>query len=901
MMRRVCSWSTLLLLIGLFGCTTTGARDCEVLRAQCGPMEVCLLDAEGQPFCALRDVGVGPDASLILDMGTPNCLATGATCEMGERCVEVSSGDHECVEIPDADLRRPRLDADVADSTLIPFDEGFAVDVGGIDDAGLDSSVNPCENLPEGSTLEVGTFGPCTGFTDLCDLSGRRDRIDLVCLGTTSVEKLVSEACIRTEPEPVAEFNSIRQCVGPAGGVLEFAGFSLTIPVDALTERTVVKMSQRPRRMLTGFTPFSSLVSVGTNEPTRVRQPLELNMPIVEQSSEPIFFFALSGNDENRWQPIRGRRIRNRYRVMIPQFGQGFVGSVRCQDSQLRDECGICDEDPENDNTRCTQDCLGIWDGGATRDDCGVCDGDPENDNLTCVRDCAGVWGGGSERDCEGVCAGQAKIDDCGVCDADASNDNSTCTEDCAGVWGGTSILDDCGVCDADTSNDNSTCTEDCAGVWGGASILDDCGVCDADTSNDNESCVARCIASVECLSGLCIDEVCAKPHCADEVLNNSESDVDCGGGCSQCDNGLRCRVANDCRSGVCDNQLCAAGSENWSFRFGSGFDGNTVLNQSDAPNCADDLDGEDAGYAAPNHWTNDLESYIGGAARICYMGGHPDERRTILQLTPGDENALSTQNTLKFEVVAPNEVVSKITNGVRTALDDDVPCNGALLPNSPHPGDEHGARKARIQHALTNLTVSSFEYEVSLRLGAGFQHLSDNYPLKINWMTIGEFWNEQPNGDRGRLTLNLVKETAVSGESTPFYLGIKSEYQASGSTDGWLHHWRYPGEDVAFGSAAPEFSLVAVPVEEWIRIRVRSFAGDDQTGLTVVELLDASGQVQSVANVPGATLYPDGEVIHFTTLHTMKLYTNGNLMCWLKGEGFPLEIWWDNYELNLP
>ena len=32
-------------------------------------------------------------------------------------------------------------------------------------------------------------------------------------------------------------------------------------------------------------------------------------------------------------------------------------------------------------------------------DDCGICDDDPANDNLACIQDCAGVWGGGAVED----------------------------------------------------------------------------------------------------------------------------------------------------------------------------------------------------------------------------------------------------------------------------------------------------------------------------------------------------------------------------------------------------------------------------------------------------------------------------------------------------------------------
>jgi len=43
-----------------------------------------------------------------------------------------------------------------------------------------------------------------------------------------------------------------------------------------------------------------------------------------------------------------------------------------CGGTAVEDNCGVCDNDPEND---CVQDCLGVWGGDAVIDACGVCDG----------------------------------------------------------------------------------------------------------------------------------------------------------------------------------------------------------------------------------------------------------------------------------------------------------------------------------------------------------------------------------------------------------------------------------------------------------------------------------------------------------------------------------------------
>ena len=79
-----------------------------------------------------------------------------------------------------------------------------------------------------------------------------------------------------------------------------------------------------------------------------------------------------------------------------------------CGGSALEDQCGVCDNNMNND---CTQDCLGEWGGDAIEDECGVCNG---MGLPVGVCDC-----NGNILDCLGVCGGSAIEDNCGVCNGD--------------------------------------------------------------------------------------------------------------------------------------------------------------------------------------------------------------------------------------------------------------------------------------------------------------------------------------------------------------------------------------------------------------------------------------------------------------------------------------------------
>lgn len=48
-------------------------------------------------------------------------------------------------------------------------------------------------------------------------------------------------------------------------------------------------------------------------------------------------------------------------------------------------------------------------------------------------------------------------------------------------------------------------------------------------------------------------------PSCSDLAMNGDETDVDCGGSCPACGDGLGCTDAMDCASAQCDGETCCA------------------------------------------------------------------------------------------------------------------------------------------------------------------------------------------------------------------------------------------------------------------------------------------------------------------------------------------------------
>jgi len=109
--------------------------------------------------------------------------------------------------------------------------------------------------------------------------------------------------------------------------------------------------------------------------------------------------------------PINDTNIINL--TIIPEHRQDlekniliYIWADECSNGVL-DNCGVCDGN--NADQDCTgecfgdavEDCLGECNGTAVIDECGICDDDYDND---CTQDCNGEWGG------------NAIIDDCGIC-----------------------------------------------------------------------------------------------------------------------------------------------------------------------------------------------------------------------------------------------------------------------------------------------------------------------------------------------------------------------------------------------------------------------------------------------------------------------------------------------------
>ena len=68
----------------------------------------------------------------------------------------------------------------------------------------------------------------------------------------------------------------------------------------------------------------------------------------------------------------------------------------------------------------------------------------------------------------------------------------------------------------------------------------------------------STCEVDSDCESKNCKDGICQEATCYDNIQNQDESDIDCGGRCDPCALGMFCNYDSDCNSSYCFEGMCA-------------------------------------------------------------------------------------------------------------------------------------------------------------------------------------------------------------------------------------------------------------------------------------------------------------------------------------------------------
>ncbi|MDR6562310.1 MULTISPECIES: hypothetical protein [unclassified Arcicella] len=286
---------------------------------------------------------------------------------------------------------------------------------------------------------------------------------------------------------------------------------------------------------------------------------------------------------------------------------------------------------------------------------------------------------------------------------------------------------------------------------------------------------------------------------------------------------------------------------------FQSGFEGSTKvvqdLNTNDYGAPYEHIEGRDNTLTSKNDWSNDWATILkGNSMQIQYTGG--DATKRFAKVIPEPKNLAN--HVLQFW------------------LDD------AWLASE-------NQEKARIQANLYGIKSGFKEYSQSVRvfLTDDFNVLK-NYPQKISWLTISEFWNNEwwvKDEKYGfRISLGIGKPTAQSSDLN-FILNAEN--------NGQIEVWNANNTNVK------------VPIGKWFTMNYYIKEGNKENGRFVISITPDGEQTQTVADVTNFThnttdLNPNG----ITGYNPLKLYTSKDVVHFVKSKGKTLQIYWDDFKL---
>jgi hypothetical protein len=287
--------------------------------------------------------------------------------------------------------------------------------------------------------------------------------------------------------------------------------------------------------------------------------------------------------------------------------------------------------------------------------------------------------------------------------------------------------------------------------------------------------------------------------------------------------------------------------TDNMELVFQSGFEGTSKIIPGKGSD--DDIIGKDDHFQEKSDWVGDLDNSMhNGYFNFQYTGGDTTKRGVKLIPEPGNPKNtvlefwikdywLASENTEKARVQANNYSikpgVKEIYQSVRVFVDPDV-------------------------NALKD------------------------FPKKLSWLTISEFWNNEwwtkPNNLGFRISLGIGKTKAGPGDLT-FILNA----QDVGLKEVWN----------------ADSSLVKVPIGKWFTMDYYLKEGGAGSGRFYMTITPEGGKKQVVFDVINFThnttdKTPDG----LTDYNPLKLYTSKEVVDFMKARQKTLRIYWDDLKL---
>lgn len=196
-----------------------------------------------------------------------------------------------------------------------------------------------------------------------------------------------------------------------------------------------------------------------------------------------------------------------------------------------------------------------------------------------------------------------------------------------------------------------------------------------------------------------------------------------------------------------------------------------------------------------------------------------------------------------------------------------------------------------RAQLNIYNYPAAKYlNVSVRMLLPTSFNKLSE-YPDEFKWLTLSEWWNNaswlKNEPHPFRITLNLAKINSNTG--SPLRFIVTSEIFDKNKKK-WLGDGLMSSINTTFHP----------PIGRWITMQYTIIDGDNQSGQFRLDITEDGGPTVNVFDLHGMTHHPrnlssDG----FTHFNPIKLYTTSRLIDFMRLNGDPLTVWWDDLQIN--
>lgn len=304
--------------------------------------------------------------------------------------------------------------------------------------------------------------------------------------------------------------------------------------------------------------------------------------------------------------------------------------------------------------------------------------------------------------------------------------------------------------------------------------------------------------------------------------------------------------VIATCRKDENENKQVSGGQ----LIFQSGFENDSRVNPkgSDA-----DITGVDKSLPDHNDWVNDLDNNPNiGNFSLQYQGGDSTMRFAKIIPEPGNPG----NHVLQFWLDQPNVEASK----------------------------------GRIQGNLYgNNGLYEFYQSERIYLTDDFNTVK-NYPAKISWLTIAEFWNNitwsqsVPYGFR--ITLGIGKPVSTPSDLYFILDAQDCELFANGSQK-YTTIWSETNQSVK------------VPIGKWFDLEYYYKEGKASNGrfyMTITPAGESKKVIFDITNFTHNTKDPAPDGVG--DFNPFKLYTSKGLIDYMKSQGKTLQIYWDDFKL---